>query len=224
MICVTIKAVNMADVLNKMKKASAYANILEVRLDLMDEFDIEAVVRRSPRPVLITYRSRKEGGQGLLPYPIRFELIGRAIEAGAHFVDLEYTMPAHLRQRIIEKKASTRIIVSKHFIGNTPQENELVMWLDKLITTGCDVVKLVTMAKTMEDNLKILSLIPNARCRGSEIIAFCMGNLGRISRIMAVPFGAFMTFASLGHGEETAEGQIPGPEMKKILEGIRKWK
>jgi 3-dehydroquinate dehydratase len=51
-----------------------------------------------------------------------------------------------------------------------------------------------------------------------KIIAFCMGPLGRISRIVCPLMGGHMTFASLESGQESASGQIPALDMNKILE------
>ena len=87
-----------------------------------------------------------------------------------------------------------------------------------MVATGADIVKIVTRARAWEDNLRILELIPKARAMGVGIIAFCMGPLGRISRIACSLMGGYMTFASLEKGQESASGQIPAPDMKKILE------
>jgi 3-dehydroquinate dehydratase type I len=70
----------------------------------------------------------------------------------------------------------------------------------------------------MMDNLRVLDLIPKAHERGIKIIAFCMGPFGRISRIVSHMIGGHMTFASLERGEESADGQIPIMEMKKVLD------
>ena len=82
------------------------------------------------------------------------------------------------------------------------------------------MVKIVTLATDWEDNLRILELIPRARDLGIEIIAFCMGPLGRVSRVFSLFMGGQMTFASLEKGEESASGQIPALDMKKILEAL----
>ncbi|UCB47664.1 MAG: type I 3-dehydroquinate dehydratase, partial [Deltaproteobacteria bacterium] len=77
---------------------------------------------------------------------------------------------------------------------------------------------IVTHARTMTDNLRVLDLIPQAQEKGIKIIAFCMGPFGRISRIFSHLIGGYMTFASLEGGEESADGQISVVEMKRILE------
>lgn len=45
-----------------------------------------------------------------------------------------------------------------------------------------------------------------------------MGPAGRISRIAGPLFGGYLTFASLEEGQESADGQIPVLETRKILE------
>ena len=89
--------------------------------------------------------------------------------------------------------------------------------LEKMAATGADIVKIVTRARAMEDNLRVLNMIPMARRLGIQIITFCMGPMGRISRIASPLLGGYLAFASLAEGEESAEGQMPLIEMKKIL-------
>jgi 3-dehydroquinate dehydratase type I len=87
-----------------------------------------------------------------------------------------------------------------------------------LADLGAEVVKIVTRARSPADNLRVLELIPKAHQAGRRIVAFCMGPEGRISRIFAHLMGAYLTFASLGTGQESAAGQISIREMRKILE------
>ena len=42
--------------------------------------------------------------------------------------------------------------------------------------------------------------------------------MGRMSRVFSVPMGAYMTFASLESGQESANGQIPIDRMKELTE------
>ena len=89
-----------------------------------------------------------------------------------------------------------------------------------MTASGADIIKIVTHANTMTDNLRVLNLIPKAHERGIKIIAFCMGPFWIISRIFSHLMGGYMTFAALEGGEESADGQIPVMEMKKILETL----
>jgi 3-dehydroquinate dehydratase I len=79
----------------------------------------------------------------------------------------------------------------------------------------------VTLAQTPADNLRTLSLIPEARKMGVKVITFCMGPMGILSRIATVLLGGYLTFAALGKGEAAAPGQIPIREMRTLLELLR---
>ena len=91
----------------------------------------------------------------------------------------------------------------------------------KLAATGAHIVKIVTRARATEDNLRVMHLIPIAQKLGVRVITFCMGPMGRISRIASPLFGGYLTFASLEEGEESADGQIPVTEMKRILDILK---
>ena len=62
--CIPIIAKDTEEAIKKMGEAGRLADVFEVRLDLMDTFDVRTIVSVSEKPVLITYRSVKEGGKG----------------------------------------------------------------------------------------------------------------------------------------------------------------
>jgi len=184
----------------------------------MEKFDLKEIVESATNPILVTYRSKREGGEGSADYGTRMRYLLDAMEAGADYVDVEFKTPLEHRRRIFQNRGSSKIVVSLHLRNGTPSKETLEGVLKNMTATGSDVVKIVTRARTWEDNLRVLELIPTAQAIGIGIIAFCMGPLGRISRIACPLMGGYMTFASLEKGQESASGQIPAPDMKKILE------
>ena len=218
MICISIMAKNTDSALKRMAKADTLADMIEIRLDVMEEFDLNEIIKSATKPILVTYRSRREGGRGSAGYGTRMHLLSDAVEAGADYVDVEFKIPLEHRQRIFRNRGSSEIVVSLHLRNSTPSKDKLEALLKNMAATGADIVKIVTWARRWEDNLRILELIPKAQAIGIKIIAFCMGPLGRMSRIASPLMGGHITFASLESGEESASGQIPAPDMKKILE------
>ena len=83
----------------------------------------------------------------------------------------------------------------------------------KIKKTGCDIVKIVSFANSIEDNFKIFELLKKT---GKNVIAFCMGEAGEISRLMCLKYGSFLTFASTAKGKESAPGQLTIDEMKNV--------
>jgi len=203
--------------LEKMKAISPMADLMEVRLDVMDSFDLKEIMQAAAKPVIVTYRSKKEGGNGLAPYDTRVRHLLGAIEAGADFVDVEFSMPQIYRQEIFQACDLSRLIISAHFCNKTPPGENLEDTLKKMTATGAGIVKIITYARAPEDNLRVLGLIPQARKLGVRIIAFCMGPAGRISRISSLILGGYLSFASFEEGQESASGQIPVKNMRKML-------
>jgi len=220
MICIPIMARNNVEALEKMAEASILADMIELRLDVMDKFDLKEIVESATNPILITYRSKGEGGEGSADYETRVHYLSNAMEAGADYVDVEFSIPLEWRQEIFQMKGSCGFVVSCHLLNHTPHREKLEGIMENMAATGTDIVKIVTWARAWEDNFRVLELIPKAQAMGVGIVAFCMGPLGRISRIACPLMGGCMPFASLEKGQESASGQIPAPDMKRILETL----
>ena len=218
MFCIPIIARDTEEAFRKMAIASPLADIVEVRLDLMDSFELGPIIRASVKPVLITYRSEKEGGMGKADPDTAAGYLISAIKEGVHLIDLELGMPLTVRKRILKAKGGTKAIISIHINDRMPSRNELKRIFNESIGAGGDIVKIVTRASRWDDNFRLLELIPEARDMGVDIIAFCTGPLGRMSRIFSLLMGAHMTFTSIQKGEESADGQIPIMEMKELME------
>jgi len=206
-----------AEAIKKMTRISPLADLMEIRLDVMTSFDVKEIILAAKKPVIVTYRSKKEGGSGLARYETRVRHLLRAVEVGADFVDVEFSMPQIYRQEIFRAGGPSRLIISSHLSNMTPPRQRLEDLLRKMTATGADIVKIITYAREPEDNLRVLGLIPLARALGVKIIAFCMGPEGRLSRIFTLMMGGYLSFASLEEGQESASGQIPVKKMRKIM-------
>jgi len=216
MFCVPIIASDTEEAVSKVAAAGRVADVLEVRLDLMDSFDIRRIVRAAEKPVLVTYRSLREGGKGKdKPEQVAGYLLS-AVEAGADLVDVELSMSPEIRNMIIGAPGKAEIVISTHVTKETPSDDALEKIYNDSIAAGGDIIKIVTMARQWEDNLRMLGLVSRAKRDKVRIISFCMGAIGRMSRVFSVHMGACMTFASLGPGQESANGQIDIHKMKEI--------
>jgi len=210
------------EALEKIARANALADMLEVRLDVMESFSLAEIIGASTKPVIVTYRSKKEGGKGSANDETQTRYLLMALEAHADFVDVEYSMPLQFRHKIFRSRGGSQIIASVHLLNETPSKEKLQKIFRRLAGAGADVVKIVTRARAPEDNVRVLELIPQAQKLGVKITAFCMGPMGQVSRVFSYLMGGYLTFASLEEGEESAEGQIPVTVMKKMLRLLAK--
>jgi 3-dehydroquinate dehydratase/shikimate dehydrogenase len=189
-----------------MRSLPPEVDLVEVRLDLMDSFDLRRICAGKDRPIIVTNRPVRQGGRHEGPERERLATLRRAAELGADYVDVELDAAAELG----ELPAGTARIVSHHDFKTTPDDLEGV--LRCIRATGPDVAKLVVSAGDIADVPPVLRLL-ESRAAQAPLVALSMGEAGMVSRVLAGKLGAFLTFASRGKGRESAPGQIPLEQM-----------
>ncbi len=218
-ICVAIGESDSKKMVEIAKKAKGKADLVEFRIDYspsITENELKELIDCIDVPIILTVRKREEGGKFTGTEEERVEVIKRCISAEPNYIDIELSSQ-YLNQIVAEaKKRNISIICSFHSFINTPDKNFLLKKVEKTVIVEAEVVKVVTMAETFEDNLILLNLNEEAKKRGIEIVAFCMGAKGLISRVLCPFFGSKFTFASIG--DPTAPGQISLEEMRKLQE------
>ena len=145
----------------------------------------------------------------------------KAVEAGARYVDVEIEAPKHMSKRVRQAahESGTVFIRSYHDFEGTDSVPALKALVEKCRYHGADVVKLVTTAKCAEDVERVMSLYEWAHGEDIELIAFCMGEAGRQSRLDCLKMGSPYTYAALTADEAAAPGQWPADQMRSALYG-----
>jgi 3-dehydroquinate dehydratase type I len=225
-ICISIMARSTQEALIKMKEGLALVDLLELRIDTMQRVQLKKLLARNEEGLLVTNRKKAEGGNFSGEEKERVSFLMEAVELGAGYVDLEIgtdkALIAALQKKIQACEDRSKLILSYHHLDGTPSVKDLRKELEEGYRAGADIVKIVPRAKKIEDNLSVLSLLPFARRSQKEIIAFCMGERGRISRVMAPLMGSYLTYASLTKGEESAPGQMTVKELNQIFKILNK--
>lgn len=201
------------DNLKVVGKAKQRCKLVEARLDLLGTTTGLKVVEElssSGLNVIATLRDWREGGKYRGPPKEKLDVLERAVELGAWLVDVEYRF--ELLDEALERLKG-KVILSYHNFNYTPEPEILYAMAGDMLRNGATLVKIATMARRVEDNFRLLGL--NARWPG-KIIAFAMGSLGRLSRILAPVYGAPYTYAALD--KPVAPGQ---PTIDEILDTWR---
>ncbi len=224
MICIPISATNTTEAIEKMERARPLADLVELRIDRIPNLDLKRLIASRRTPVIVTNRSRQEGGVFAGAEEERVALLRSAVRLGADYVDIEAATAPALKAELHSTLAggTTQLIVSWHDFSGTPPADFLAGKLAACMADSPAIVKIVTHAGTTADCLRLLELIPEALRRGQAIAAFCMGEKGKISRIMAPLLGSAISYASLEPEEASAPGQLTIHELreiKRIMEG-----
>ncbi len=180
---------------------------------------LDALSEEDRHPVLATNRPLREMGSFYGPEEARLQILERAAVSGAEWIDIEHdTAEGNVS---VFRKLGAKVLVSWHNPVETPQTGILHARLENMCKTGADAIKIVTLAHSAEDNLRILELIPRARNHfGVDLIAFCMGAAGKWSRLVCTLFGSPWTYAQLPGQPEGAPGQFSVSDLRNMLETL----
>jgi 3-dehydroquinate dehydratase type I len=209
-VCAPITAQTNEEALSEMERALLYTNhvdMVELRIDYIESPDLKKLLSNKKMPVLITNRIKEEGGNFSGSDELRERYIEEAIELGADYVDIEI----HKWLPMFEKR-DTKIIASYHNFEHTP--SNICSIYKEAAATNCDFVKIVTMAKNQADIGRIYYLLE--KVKGTEqLIAFCMGEIGKETRTRSLELGGVLTFVKLPGSQGSAKGQLSLDEYIK---------
>lgn len=244
MICTSIKDKDFEQI--KAILADPAIEMAEIRLDLcpIAVEDIKELFGNAKKPLVATCRFSADNAWERLKSAVEagamfadLELFEDEGDKEAGLVEKEFTE--------LCRKNGTRIIRSYHNFEGAPGLAILKEKVRQCFEAGADIAKIATTAKNFKDSCTIDSLydwfndeyipeVANLDSRpGSfrkhivpgkssgafkaELIAFAMGELGRVSRVDCLMNGAPFTYASLNADECTAPGQLSVEEMNVLL-------
>jgi 3-dehydroquinate dehydratase type I len=211
-ICAVITEDNIISV----KEIQPLVDLFEVRIDLVGE-NWTRIVKEISKPWIACNRISEEGGKWLDSEPRRIERLLLAIELGASMVDIEL-QTRNIENVVAAVKKRSACVISSHDFKTTPPLSELKNLLDRQLKAGADACKIVTTANDVRDNWTILDLI--SQNPAVSIVAFAMGPLGLLSRVLSPLAGGYFTYASIVAGKESAPGQITVKELLKTYQII----
>lgn len=208
MICVSIgRTRHRMVVLEHRALAEKGAELVELRLDwLSRQPDLPRLLRDRPTPSVVTCRRQSDRGRWRWSEEQRLAVLRAAIVEGVEYIDLERDIAGS-----IPRYGNTRRIVSHHDFDQTP--SNLTEIHAEMCELDPDIVKIVTMANSPSDVVRMLQLVASAEV---PTVGFCMGELGLASRILCGKYGSPFTYASFSSERELAPGQISFSEMKHL--------
>jgi len=186
------------------------ADIMEVRLDLIDAEPLEAlrIVRScTSLPLIVTNRWMAEGGLFRGNEEKRTDQLFLASKY-ADFVDIE--LRAHLRDEFIER-IDKPVIVSYHDFIGMPSQEELRSIVREISGTRASIAKIAVTPICLRDNLTLLELLLET---DTPLCLIALGELGRHMRAVAPIYGSALTYGYVS--EATAPGQMSVSELRQL--------
>ena len=213
--CVSIGEKNPKKVKSVLKKALSKSDYAEIRFDFLKKSDIPIVledIKENLSRCVCTLRPKSEGGLFVGKEDERKSILRLIAEYNPYLLDVEFnTIQKDKKLATYLKKSKSKLLISWHDFKKTPNESQLRVKFNKMKKFS-DVVKIVTVAKSVSDASRLLSLY-SVKSK-SKTIAFCMGEQGKFSRILCLHLGSPFTYVSLG--KAIAPGQFSVDEIKSL--------
>lgn len=211
--------------------ANVDCDIVEWRIDFYEGIlDFSAAAQFSKqvkealkKPLLVTFRTAKEGGELELSDEKYFELYERFLKEGSFdLLDVELFMPEKEVNEIIQQahKAGKKIIMCNHDFHKTPSKEAIVDRLRSMQDLGADICKIAVMPQTVADVITLLDATQEMYINYAEcpLITMSMGSLGVVSRVSGHTFGSAATFGAAK--KASAPGQVSVDELRSILKTL----
>lgn len=186
----------------------------EIRLDLC-EFDRRQVkeIFASHKNLIATFRKSSRVNE-----KYRESILKTAIAHGAKWLDLdmESNDPDFIKEmKEFLKDYGCKLILSVHNYKETPEFSKIEQYIAKAKRYNPELIKLVFFSNSQKDNDTILKLYN----KYDNIIAFNMGEIGKITRVKALERGAPFTYVAIDD-KSTAPGQMTREQIKKYPKSI----
>ncbi len=207
-ICVSVCAETADEMIAKIKLAMEFADLIEVRFDCLHPDQVELTFEllensEIAMPMIATFRQAKQGGISQASLDERKEF-WKKNHKSFWAADVEEDVLPYADDW--NKK-----IASFHDFDRVPEN--LGSKFDKLSSANANVVKIAVQTNDISDSIPVWNLLKQAKAVGKDIIPIAMGEAGKWTRILGLAHSAFMTYASLGEGMETADGQITAKDL-----------
>jgi len=195
--------------LRRARDAATFADLVEVRLDLVDHPDALGAIEGRRRPVVVTCRAQWEGGGFQGSEEERERILSEAQNAGAEFIDVE--AGAEFVATITRRRRGRGIVLSLHAFGEPP--SDLLERARAMRSTGAEIVKIAIDAARVSDMLPLVRVADEPDFSDPDGIdghvLLAMGQPGVPTRVLASRLRNRWTYA----GDAVAPGQIPAARL-----------
>lgn len=227
-VCVPIAGRSREEILRQMKEGKASgADLVEWRADwyaaLWEPGCLEEMLDALREglcnlPLLVTFRSAREGGEQEIGAEKYEEFLMRVLASGgADLLDVELLMGEELLKKICmaAHERGVRVVASSHDFQRTPPKEEILSRLQRMQEAGADLLKIAVMPSDPGDVLTLLTATWEmySLYARQPLITMSMGKLGVLSRISGEVFGSALTFGTAG--QASAPGQIHVEELRR---------
>ncbi len=209
MICISVtpssRRLAAADLFN----ASRQCDLIELCLDHLKKTpDVGALLEAVDKPVLISCRRPREGGQWDGTDEERVQLLRSAIVAGPAYVELDLETAA-----LIPPFGSTKRVISYTNLNGALNQSAVDKVMKQCQKARADVVKFTWLTETLDDIWPLLAVVTQER--ELPVVGKGIGPGGLAFSLLGRRYGSPWIYAALERGMETCEGEATVSQLEE---------
>jgi 3-dehydroquinate dehydratase-1 len=199
------------------------ADLIELRIDTFANRSTRSLtnavekLKKLHLPIILTIRSKKEGGKFTITETERLRLFKLLIPS-SDYIDIELSSKRLLSKVVgIAQRYKKKVIISFHDFKGTPGDKRLEDIIKQAKKAHADTVKIATRAKDTSDIIRLSRLLQYKE----NLIILAMGKGKRLeraargSRVFFPLLGSSVTYGYVT--KPTAPGQLSVAELKNLL-------
>jgi 3-dehydroquinate dehydratase/shikimate dehydrogenase len=207
MICISIAQESRRFALADLLNASRQCDLVEVRLDRFGKApDVRELLAARPKPVIVSCRRPRDGGQWDGNEEERLALLRQCIIDKADYVEIELDVADQIRP----------FPPAKRVIAYTNREEtpaDIAAIYAEAQTKKPDVIKLTTLARTPEEAWPLVQILARPAV---PTVVVGLGKPGVMLSVLGAKIGAPWTYAALERGMETYPDQPTVADLETV--------
>ena len=189
-------------------------DLVELRIDLLSKEYLAFIDKyfSAPSKMIITGRINRK-------YKINrlVDIVDKSIDYGVQYIDIDLKDTVHYKHVLKRlKKSETKLILSCHNFDLTPYEVQIDELVTRMSKFKPDIYKLCFKANMVTDIIRTMGIYQ--KYSQNSMIAFNLGDLGTLSRVLALKLGATFMYASPDSVSKTEDSQMSALEINTILQ------
>ena len=186
------------------------SDTVELRADNLTTSDLTELVGGAARELIVSVRRPVDGGKFSGSDAERRAMFQAALDAGARWIDVEWGSAA---SELADGVHADRVILSDH--GAACEHAPLTQRLERMSRSKAARLKLVARADRPSQIVAIRDLLRDRQ--DTRLCAFALGQPGALTRLLALAWGSWGTYAAVREGAETAPGQFTVAQMRDVF-------
>lgn len=191
-VCIPVVETTTSSILKQIQFLQSYLfDIIELRIDFyQDIHDLQKVQdllmqirNQTEKPLLLTYRSAREGGQIQLSDEAYLALVKTACQSQCiDMIDVELMSGNVLVCQMVDiaHQNHVKVLMSYHDFEQTPKIQEMKQYLENMEILGADLCKIAVMPHRYQDVVDLLNITMEMSHRLSRpIVTMSMGSIGK---------------------------------------------